>query len=59
MSRDTEVLVLGGGSTGAGVARDLARRGVDVTLVEQGNLTHGTTGRMHGATAWRRPAGCS
>jgi glycerol-3-phosphate dehydrogenase len=23
-------------------------RGVDVTLVEQGNLTHGTTGRMHG-----------
>ncbi|MFC6952748.1 anaerobic glycerol-3-phosphate dehydrogenase subunit GlpA [Halorubellus litoreus] len=48
MSRDTEVLVLGGGSTGAGVARDLARRGVDVTLVEQGNLTHGTTGRMHG-----------
>ena len=48
MSRDTGVLVLGGGSTGAGIARDLARRGVDVTLVEQGNLTHGTTGRMHG-----------
>jgi len=23
-------------------------RGVDVTLVERGNLTHGTTGRMHG-----------
>jgi glycerol-3-phosphate dehydrogenase len=23
-------------------------RGLDVTLVEQGNLTHGTTGRMHG-----------
>ena len=23
-------------------------RGVDVTLVEKGNLTHGTTGRMHG-----------
>jgi len=23
-------------------------RGFDVTLVEQGNLTHGTTGRMHG-----------
>ncbi len=44
----TEVLVVGGGSTGCGVARDLAMRGVDVTLVEQGNLTHGTTGRMHG-----------
>jgi len=42
------VLVVGGGSTGAGVARDLAVRGLEVTLVEQGNLTHGTTGRMHG-----------
>jgi len=42
------VLVVGGGSTGAGVARDLAMRGLEVTLVEQGNLTHGTTGRMHG-----------
>ena len=43
-----EVLVVGGGSTGCGIARDLAMRGVDVTLVEKGNLTHGTTGRMHG-----------
>jgi len=42
------VVVVGGGSTGCGIARDLAMRGVDVTLVEQGNLTHGTTGRMHG-----------
>ncbi|WP_255192035.1 anaerobic glycerol-3-phosphate dehydrogenase subunit GlpA [Natronobeatus ordinarius] len=48
MARDTEVLVLGGGSTGCGVARDLARRGLEVTLLERGNLTHGTTGRMHG-----------
>jgi glycerol-3-phosphate dehydrogenase len=45
---DTEVVVGGGGSTGCGVARDLAMRGVDVTLVEKGNLTNGTTGRMHG-----------
>src|SRR6056297_2642509 len=44
----TGVLVIGGGSTGTGVARDLAMRGLDVTLVEKGNLTHGTTGRMHG-----------
>ncbi|PSP99779.1 anaerobic glycerol-3-phosphate dehydrogenase subunit A [Halobacteriales archaeon QS_5_70_17] len=44
----TDVLVVGGGSTGTGVARDLALRGLDVTLVEKGNLTHGTTGRMHG-----------
>ncbi|WP_336360847.1 anaerobic glycerol-3-phosphate dehydrogenase subunit GlpA [Haladaptatus sp. ZSTT2] len=48
MESQTAVLVIGGGSTGCGIARDLAMRGVDVTLVEQGNLTHGTTGRMHG-----------
>ncbi|WP_207587635.1 anaerobic glycerol-3-phosphate dehydrogenase subunit GlpA [Halomontanus rarus] len=48
MAHDTEVLVLGGGSTGCGIARDLATRGLEVTLLERGNLTHGTTGRMHG-----------
>ena len=48
MAATPTVLVVGGGSTGAGIARDLAMRGCDVTLVEQGNLTHGTTGRMHG-----------
>jgi glycerol-3-phosphate dehydrogenase len=48
MAHDTEVLVLGGGSTGCGIARDLAMRGLEVTLVERGNLTEGTTGRMHG-----------
>jgi len=48
MADTPSVLVLGGGSTGCGIARDLAMRGLDVTLVEQGNLTHGTTGRMHG-----------
>ncbi|MFC6767140.1 FAD-dependent oxidoreductase, partial [Natrinema soli] len=48
MATDTEVLVLGGGSTGCGIARDLARRGLEVTLVERGTLTDGTTGRMHG-----------
>ena len=44
----TGVVVIGGGSTGCGIARDLAMRGISVTLVERGNLTHGTTGRMHG-----------
>jgi len=48
MSNVPSVLVIGGGSTGCGIARDLAMRGVEVTLVEKGNLTHGTTGRMHG-----------
>ena len=42
------VLVVGGGATGVGVARDVARRGLDVTLVERGGLSCGTTGRSHG-----------
>ena len=44
----TEVLVVGGGGTGIGIARDLAMRGVDVTLVDRGGLGIGTTGRSHG-----------
>jgi len=42
------VLVIGGGATGTGIARDLALRGVDVTLVERGGLGSGTSGRSHG-----------
>lgn len=45
---ETSVVVIGGGSTGAGIVRDLAMRGVDAILVERGTLTDGTTGRMHG-----------
>lgn len=45
---DTEVVVVGGGATGVGVARDLAMRGVSVTLCERGGLGAGTTGRSHG-----------
>jgi glycerol-3-phosphate dehydrogenase len=48
MASSPHVAVIGGGSTGIGIARDLSMRGLDVTLVEQGNLTHGTTGRNHG-----------
>src|SRR5690606_31889135 len=44
----TEVLVIGGGATGTGVLRDLAMRGFDTILVEQRDITHGTTGRFHG-----------
>jgi len=44
----TTVLVIGGGATGVGVARDLALRGVDTTLVERGAFAAGTTGRSHG-----------
>jgi glycerol-3-phosphate dehydrogenase len=45
---DTEVLVIGGGSTGAGVVRDAAMRGFDAVLVERSDLADGTTGRFHG-----------
>ncbi|WP_420181974.1 FAD-dependent oxidoreductase [Haloarcula sp. KBTZ06] len=48
MAIETDVLVVGGGATGAGVARDLALRGIDVTLVERDGLTSGTSGRSHG-----------
>jgi glycerol-3-phosphate dehydrogenase len=42
------VLIIGGGGTGAALAHDLVLRGVDVTLVERGDLASGTTGRHHG-----------
>jgi glycerol-3-phosphate dehydrogenase len=45
---DTEILVIGGGATGTGVAWDAALRGFQVVLVERRDLTHGTTGRYHG-----------
>lgn len=48
MTDATTVLVVGGGATGVGVARDLAMRGVDATLVERDGLAAGTTGRSHG-----------
>ncbi|MFM2406092.1 MAG: hypothetical protein RL223_3972, partial [Pseudomonadota bacterium] len=40
---DTDVLVVGGGINGAGIARDLAGRGWRVTLVEQDDLASHTS----------------
>jgi glycerol-3-phosphate dehydrogenase len=48
MADTPSAVVIGGGATGVGIARDLAMRGVDTTLVEKGNLTNGTSGRMSG-----------
>jgi glycerol-3-phosphate dehydrogenase len=45
---ETEVVVIGGGMTGAGVLRDLALRGIKAILVEQQDLGHGTSTRNHG-----------
>ena len=45
---ETSVLVIGGGATGVGVARDLAMRGIDTVLVERDTLASGTTSRHTG-----------
>ena len=43
-----DALVIGGGATGAGLLRDLARRGFRTLLVEKSDLGSGTSGRYHG-----------
>jgi glycerol-3-phosphate dehydrogenase len=40
-----DILVIGGGITGAGVALDAASRGLSVALVEQGDFASGTSSR--------------
>jgi glycine/D-amino acid oxidase-like deaminating enzyme len=46
MMRDVmaDVVVIGGGVSGAAIARELARRGVRTALVERGEIGSGTTG---------------
>src|SRR5215207_9505463 len=47
-----DILVIGGGIVGAGVARDAAMRGLKVALVEQADFASGTSSRssrlLHG-----------
>ena len=47
-SSNPRAVVIGGGATGCGVARDLILRGFSVTLVEFGDLGSGTSSRFHG-----------
>jgi glycerol-3-phosphate dehydrogenase len=42
-STEVDVLVIGGGVTGCGVALDAASRGLSVALVEKSDLAHGTS----------------
>ncbi|MDD6181483.1 MAG: anaerobic glycerol-3-phosphate dehydrogenase subunit GlpA [Desulfovibrionaceae bacterium] len=46
--KETTVVIIGGGATGAGILRDLSMRGVRAILLEQGGLAHGTSSRFHG-----------
>lgn len=45
---ETQVLIIGGGATGTGLARDLALRGVECILVEKQDINAGASGANHG-----------
>lgn len=47
-NRHYDVIIIGGGATGAGTARDCAMRGFRTLLVEKFDFTAGATGRNHG-----------
>ncbi|MGH2722936.1 MAG: glycerol-3-phosphate dehydrogenase/oxidase [Actinomycetota bacterium] len=57
---EVDVLVIGGGVTGAGVALDAAARGLSVALVERDDFASGTSGRssrlVHGGIRYLRHA---
>ena len=48
MSSSPTVLVVGGGATGTGIARDLSLRGLHVVLAGRDGLSSGASGRSHG-----------
>ena len=54
--RRFDVLIIGGGITGAGIAREAARRGLDVALVERDDFASGTSSRssrlVHGGVRY-------
>ncbi len=45
---ETQVLIIGGGATGTGFARDLSLRGLDLVLIEKSDLNAGASGANHG-----------
>lgn len=48
ITTDYDVIIIGGGATGAGTARDCAMRGLRVLLVERDDIATGASGRNHG-----------
>jgi len=55
-----DLLVIGGGATGCGVALDAATRGLDVALVEKGDFSQGTSSKstklVHGGVRYLEKA---
>lgn len=51
-----DMIVIGGGATGCGIALDAASRGLDVALVEKNDFAEGTSGRstklLHGGVRY-------
>ncbi len=47
-NNEFDVIIVGGGITGAGTARDCALRGLKVLLIERHDIATGATGRNHG-----------
>ncbi|MFU8769078.1 MAG: anaerobic glycerol-3-phosphate dehydrogenase subunit A [Desulfotignum sp.] len=45
---EVQVLIVGGGATGTGIARDLALRGVTSLVVEKSDINAGASGGNHG-----------
>lgn len=43
-----QVVIIGGGATGAGLLWDLSLRGISAVLLEKRDLANGATGRCHG-----------
>jgi len=47
-SLETQVLIIGGGITGTGIARDLSLRGISCIVVEKKDINAGASGSNHG-----------
>ena len=48
MENNYDIIIIGGGATGAGVARDCSLRGIKALLLERSDISTGATGRNHG-----------
>lgn len=46
--KEYDVIIIGGGVTGAGTARDCAMRGLKTLLIERNDIASGASGRNHG-----------